>query len=56
MKPQELPFIAQTTVERRTVLHWLGNATALSLGGDALSACLGTRIGEVLPSHLRPGK
>jgi DMSO/TMAO reductase YedYZ molybdopterin-dependent catalytic subunit len=30
----------QGTVERRTVLGWLGNATVLALGGDVLSACL----------------
>ena len=41
MKPRQPPFIAQSTVERRTVLGWLGNATVLALGGDVLSACLG---------------
>jgi DMSO/TMAO reductase YedYZ molybdopterin-dependent catalytic subunit len=41
MKPRQPP-IAQSTVERRTVLGWLGNATVLALGGDVLSACLGT--------------
>ena len=46
MKPQEPPFIAQATVERRTVLRWLGNATVLALGGDMLSACLGTSIAD----------
>jgi hypothetical protein len=35
-------MIVQSTVERRTVLGWLGNATVLALGGDVLSACLGT--------------
>jgi hypothetical protein len=35
-------IVAQSTVERRTVLGWLGNATVLALGGDVLSACLGT--------------
>ncbi|HEX7599407.1 MAG TPA: molybdopterin-dependent oxidoreductase, partial [Polyangia bacterium] len=29
-----------TTVERRTVLQWLGNATVLALGGDLLSGCV----------------
>jgi DMSO/TMAO reductase YedYZ molybdopterin-dependent catalytic subunit len=38
--------IAQVTVERRTVLRWLGNATVLALGGDVLSACLGTSIAD----------
>src|ERR1039458_7450573 len=30
----------------RTVLRWLGNATMLALGGDALSACLGKSIAD----------
>ena len=34
------------TVERRTVLRWLGNATVLALGGDGLTACLGTSIAD----------
>ena len=42
MKPHQPPIVAQSTVERRTVLGWLGNATVLVLGGDVLSACLGT--------------
>jgi DMSO/TMAO reductase YedYZ molybdopterin-dependent catalytic subunit len=46
MMPCQPPFIAQTTVERRTVLRWLGNATVLALGGDMLSACLGTSIAD----------
>jgi DMSO/TMAO reductase YedYZ molybdopterin-dependent catalytic subunit len=46
MRPRQPPFIEQTTIERRTVLRWLGNATALVLGGDALSACLGRRIAD----------
>ena len=48
MNPRQppCPTIAQTTVERRTVLRWLGNATMLALGGDALSACLGKSIAD----------
>ena len=46
MMPCQPPFIARTTVERRTVLRWLGNATVLALGGDMLSACLGTSIAD----------
>jgi len=42
VRPHQPPIIAQSTVERRTVLGWLGNATVLALGGDVLSACLGT--------------
>jgi DMSO/TMAO reductase YedYZ molybdopterin-dependent catalytic subunit len=42
VKPHQPTIIAQSTVERRTVLGWLGNATVLALGGDVLSACLGT--------------
>jgi DMSO/TMAO reductase YedYZ molybdopterin-dependent catalytic subunit len=42
--PRQPPFVAPTKVERRTVLGWLGNATVLALGGDVLSACLGTSI------------
>jgi DMSO/TMAO reductase YedYZ molybdopterin-dependent catalytic subunit len=48
MKPRQPPFIAQTTVERRTVLRWFGNATVLAPGGDVLSACLGTSIADSL--------
>ncbi len=48
MKPRQPPFVAQTTVERRTVLGWLGNTTVLALGGDVLSACLGTSIADSL--------
>jgi len=46
MKPTTPAFIATTTVERRTVLRWLGNATVLSLGGSALSACYGGSIAD----------
>jgi DMSO/TMAO reductase YedYZ molybdopterin-dependent catalytic subunit len=46
VKPGQPPLIAQTTVERRTVLRWLGNATVLAFGGDVLSACLGTSIAD----------
>ena len=46
MQPRQPPFIAPMTVERRTVLRWLGNATVLALGGDVLSACLGTSIAD----------
>ena len=41
MKPTTPPFICPTTVERRTVLRWLGNATVLTIGGNVLSACFG---------------
>jgi DMSO/TMAO reductase YedYZ molybdopterin-dependent catalytic subunit len=50
MKPSQPPFIAETTIERRTVLRWIGNATVLALGGDVLSACLGTSIADQPPS------
>ncbi|MGC9986384.1 MAG: molybdopterin-dependent oxidoreductase [Polyangia bacterium] len=43
MKPHLSPIVAPSTVERRTVLGWLGKATVLALGGDVLSACLETR-------------
>jgi len=40
MPPRTPAFVAQTTVERRSVLRWLGNAAVLALGGDALAACV----------------
>jgi DMSO/TMAO reductase YedYZ molybdopterin-dependent catalytic subunit len=50
MKPRQspvsAPFIAQDTVERRTVLQWLGSATVLALGGDLLAACMGKSIAD----------
>ena len=49
MKPNQPPIIAQNRVERRTVLSWLGNATVLALGGDVLSACLGTNTAKGRP-------
>jgi DMSO/TMAO reductase YedYZ molybdopterin-dependent catalytic subunit len=48
MRPRQTPFIAETTVERRTVLRWLGNATVLALSGDLLSACGGTSLAHSL--------
>jgi DMSO/TMAO reductase YedYZ molybdopterin-dependent catalytic subunit len=49
VKPHQPPIIAQSKVERRTVLGWLGNATVLALGGDVLSACLGTNTARGRP-------
>jgi xylan 1,4-beta-xylosidase len=49
MKPRVPPVIAPLTVERRTVLQWLGRATVLTLGGDALAACLGKSIADSPP-------
>jgi hypothetical protein len=46
MQPRQPPFIAQTTIERRTVLRWLGNTTVLALDGELLSACLGRSIAD----------
>jgi DMSO/TMAO reductase YedYZ molybdopterin-dependent catalytic subunit len=40
MRPQTPPSVSPVTVERRTVIRWLGGAAVLALGGDALSACL----------------
>jgi DMSO/TMAO reductase YedYZ molybdopterin-dependent catalytic subunit len=40
VKPRHLPVGSATTVERRSVLQWLGSATVLALGGDVLSGCL----------------
>ena len=44
MKPRNPPFVSQTTVERRTVLRWLGNSTVLALGGNTLAACFGESL------------
>jgi DMSO/TMAO reductase YedYZ molybdopterin-dependent catalytic subunit len=41
MRPTSPPVVSQVTVERRSVLRWLGNATVLALGSDLLSACVG---------------
>ena len=46
MKPHEQTKIVKSTVERRTVLGWIGNATVLALGGDVLSACLGSNTAK----------
>jgi DMSO/TMAO reductase YedYZ molybdopterin-dependent catalytic subunit len=41
MKPSQPPYIAPTTVERRTLLRWFGGSAVLALGGDLLAACGG---------------
>jgi len=46
MKPRTPPFVSQVTIERRTVLRWLGNSSVLVLGGDLLAACLGKSAGS----------
>jgi DMSO/TMAO reductase YedYZ molybdopterin-dependent catalytic subunit len=40
MKPRTPPFVSPVTIERRTVLRWLGNSSVLALGSNFLSACL----------------
>jgi DMSO/TMAO reductase YedYZ molybdopterin-dependent catalytic subunit len=45
-------MIAPVTVERRTVLQWLGGATVLALGGGPLSACLGKSLARHPPVPL----
>ena len=50
MKPKSPPSISPTTVERRTVLRWLGNATVLAIGGSTLSACFGRSLASSLSS------
>jgi DMSO/TMAO reductase YedYZ molybdopterin-dependent catalytic subunit len=44
MKPRRPPFVSPVTVERRTVLRWLGNSSVLALGGHFLSACFGESL------------
>jgi DMSO/TMAO reductase YedYZ molybdopterin-dependent catalytic subunit len=46
MRPLQPALVAQTTIERRTVLRWLGSTTVLALGGDVLSACRGSSIAD----------
>jgi DMSO/TMAO reductase YedYZ molybdopterin-dependent catalytic subunit len=51
MKPSHLPVspvVSQTTVERRTVLRWLGNTSVLALGGSTLAACFGESLASKL--------
>ena len=33
------PIIVDKTLQRRTVLEWLGKATVLALGGELVAAC-----------------
>jgi DMSO/TMAO reductase YedYZ molybdopterin-dependent catalytic subunit len=49
VKPRTPPFVSPTTMERRTVLGWLGSSSVLALGGTALSACFGESL-----AHRRP--
>ena len=44
MTPRTPPFISPVTVERRTMLRWLGNTAVLTFGGNALSACFGKSL------------
>lgn len=46
VKQRQPSAIVQVTVERRTVLRWLGNAAVLALGGDVLQACLGRSLAD----------
>jgi hypothetical protein len=41
MKPRTPPFVSPVTVERRSVLGWLGTSSVFALGGDFLASCLG---------------
>ena len=56
MKPRTPPFVSPVTVERRTVLRWLGGSSVLALGGDLLSACFGTSIADHPPKAPATGK
>jgi len=47
MKPYQAP--AQITVERRTLLQWIGGATVLAMGGEVLTACLGKSLADNPP-------
>ena len=44
-KTPYLPALAETTIERRTLLSWLGKGTVLALSGLALPACGGSSGG-----------
>jgi hypothetical protein len=55
MKPRTPPFVSPVTIERRTVLRWLGNSSVLALGSNLLSACFGESLAHRRPSDAGAG-
>jgi DMSO/TMAO reductase YedYZ molybdopterin-dependent catalytic subunit len=46
--PRNPPFVSEVTLDRRTVLQWLGRSAVLALGADLLAACT-DKGGAALP-------
>jgi DMSO/TMAO reductase YedYZ molybdopterin-dependent catalytic subunit len=49
------PIIQTRTLERRTVLEWLGRATVLAIGGKLVAACSATGNGPGASADSGPG-